>query len=56
MLAPIAAGYLFKWGYSLPLVAIYMAMGSLFAAGILALSRLEPDQPTSIALLSGARS
>jgi hypothetical protein len=31
-------------------------MGSLVAAGILALLRLKPDQPQSIALLSSARS
>jgi len=30
-------GYLFKWGYTLPTVATYMALGSLLAAGILAL-------------------
>jgi hypothetical protein len=28
-------------------VAIYMAMGSLIAAGVLALLRLKPDQPQS---------
>jgi benzoate transport len=56
VLAPITAGFLFKWGYTLPTVALYMAMGSLFAAGILALLRLKPDQPRSITLLSSARS
>jgi MFS transporter, AAHS family, vanillate permease len=55
-LGPITAGYLFKWGYTLPTVALYMAMGSLVAAGILALLRLKPDQPQSITLLSSARS
>jgi len=56
VLGPIAAGYLFKWGYPLPTVAIYMAMGSLIAAGVLALLKLKPDQPASITLLSSARS
>jgi MFS family permease len=56
VLGPIAAGYLFKWGYTLPTVATYMALGSLLAAGILALLRLEPAQPASITLLSKANS
>jgi len=56
VLAPITAGFLFKWGYSLPTVAVYMAMGSLIAAGVLALLKLKPDQPASITLLSSARS
>jgi MFS family permease len=56
VLAPITAGFLFKWGYTLPTVAVYMAMGSLVAAGVLALLRLKPDQPQPITLLSSARS
>jgi benzoate transport len=56
VLGPIAAGYLFKWGYSLPTVSMYMAMGSLIAAGVLCLLKLKPDQPASITLLSSARS
>jgi len=32
LLGPIAAGYLFKWGYPLPTVALYMAMGAVVAA------------------------
>ncbi|HUI60899.1 MAG TPA: MFS transporter [Steroidobacteraceae bacterium] len=55
-LAPIAAGYLFKWGYGLPTVSLYMALGSLFAAGILAMLRLKPDQPTAMTLLRSASS
>jgi benzoate transport len=57
VLAPIVAGYLFKWGYSLPTVSMYMAMGSLVGAGVLALLKLkpEPGSPTksSILLASG---
>jgi benzoate transport len=56
VLAPILAGFLFRWGYSLPSVALYMAMGSLIAAGILSLLKLKPDHPTSITLLSSASS
>ncbi len=56
VLAPIAAGFLFKWGYPLPTVAIYMAMGSLVGAGVLSLLKLKPDQPAAITLLSSARS
>lgn len=56
VLAPITAGFLFKWGYALPTVALCMAMGSLAAAGVLALLKLKPDQPASITLLSSARS
>jgi benzoate transport len=43
VLGPITAGFLFERGYTLPTVALYMAMGSLFAAGVLALLRLKPD-------------
>jgi benzoate transport len=58
VLAPILAGYLFAWGYALPTVALLMAMGSLVAAGVLALLKLRPDsdQPASITLLSNVSS
>lgn len=39
--SPIIAGFLFKAGYPLPSVAGVMAVGSLVAAGILALLRLQ---------------
>lgn len=44
VLAPIAAGFLFAAGYSLQTVALTMALGSLVAAGILLLLRLESGQ------------
>jgi benzoate transport len=44
VLAPIIAGFLFEAGYSLPTVAITMALGSLFAAGVLLLLRLDDDR------------
>jgi benzoate transport len=56
VLAPITAGFLFKWGYTVPTVAVYMAMGSLIAAGVLSLLKLRPDQSASVTLLSSARS
>ncbi len=56
VLGPVTAGYLFKWGYPLHEVALYMALGSLIAAGVLALLRLKPAQSESITLLSSASS
>ena len=47
VLAPIIAGFLFTSGYGLPAVAFLMALGSVFAAAVLLLLRLEPDRPTS---------
>ena len=47
VLAPIAAGFLFAAGYSLQTVALTMALGSLMAAGILLLLRLESGQQTA---------
>jgi benzoate transport len=49
VLAPILAGYLFQWGYALPTVALTMAAGSIFAAIVLLLLRLDSEsapQPT----------
>lgn len=47
VLAPIAAGFLFTAGYTLPTVAFIMALGSLLGAGVLMLLKLEPDQPVA---------
>lgn len=55
VLGPITAGYLFNAGYGLSTVATCMALGSLMAAGILALLPLKPAQQ-SITLLSSANS
>ena len=41
VLAPIIAGFLFTAGYSLPTVALTMAIGSLLAAAVLILLKLE---------------
>jgi benzoate transport len=43
VLAPIIAGFLFQGGFSLPTVAFVMALGSLLAAGVLSLLRLQPE-------------
>jgi benzoate transport len=48
VLAPIIAGFLFTAGYSLPTVAFLMALGSVFAAGVLMLLKLEPDRPVTV--------
>jgi len=45
VLAPILAGFLFTGGFSLVTVAFTMALGSLLAAGVLVLLRLESDRP-----------
>jgi benzoate transport len=44
VLAPIIAGYLFQYGYSLPTVALTMAMGSTLGAGVLLWLKLG-DRP-----------
>jgi benzoate transport len=44
VLAPIIAGFLFTYGYSLPTVAMTMASGSLLAAAVLILLKLG-DRP-----------
>jgi MFS family permease len=49
VLAPIVAGFLFKFGYGLPGVAMTMALGSLLAAGVLAMLKLRPDEPVAAA-------
>jgi MFS family permease len=45
VLAPILAGFLFEWGFELPGVAMTMAFGSFFAAIVLSMLRLKPEQP-----------
>jgi hypothetical protein len=47
VLAPILAGFLFKWGYGLPSVAMTMAFGSLVAAIVLSMVKLRPDRADS---------
>jgi benzoate transport len=47
VLAPIIAGFLFEGGYALPIVALIMSLGSLVAAGVLTLLKLETDQPVA---------
>lgn len=47
VLAPIIAGFLFTAGYGLPAVSVIMALGSLVAAGVLLMLKLEGDRPAS---------
>ena len=44
VLSPVVAGFLFQAGYTLPLVAILMSVGSLVAAGLLMMLKLKPAQ------------
>jgi MFS family permease len=43
-LGPIIAGFLFSSGFSLPMVAVSMASGSVVAAGALLLLRTKPRE------------
>ncbi len=45
VLAPIVAGFLFAAGYSLPTVAMLLALGSLLAAGMLMMLAFDSDRP-----------
>jgi MFS transporter, AAHS family, vanillate permease len=44
VIAPIIAGFLFNAGYLLPIVSLIMSLGSLVAAGVLTLLKLEGDR------------
>jgi MFS family permease len=44
VLAPIIAGYLFQANWGLQAVALTMAVGSLLAAGAVAMLRVEPRE------------
>lgn len=60
VLGPIIAGFLFNGGISLPTVALVMGLGSLLAAGVLLLLKIEPTEasaepaPEKRAQLTGA--
>jgi MFS family permease len=56
VLAPILAGFLFAAGYSLSTVALLLALGSLLAAFMLMLLKLEMDRPTTNDERAAARS
>ncbi|MBN1238974.1 MAG: MFS transporter [Gammaproteobacteria bacterium] len=45
VLGPVLAGFLFDGGVGLPTVALVMGLGSLLAAGVLMLLKLEPKSP-----------
>lgn len=44
VLAPAVAGFLFQAGFGVPAISVLMALGSLFAAGVLTFLRLRPDR------------
>ena len=46
VLAPAVAGFLFQGGLTVPVISVIMALGSLFAAGVLLFLKLSPDQPS----------
>ena len=45
VIAPPIAGFLFGAGYTLPVVSAIMALGSLVAAGVLMMLKLEGERP-----------
>jgi benzoate transport len=45
VIAPMIAGFMFQYKYSLPVVAMTLAAGSLFGALVLSMLKLEPDRP-----------
>jgi benzoate transport len=55
VLAPIIAGFLFQADLKLPTVATIMALGSLLAAGVLSMLKLNPETPNALAADDDAR-
>jgi benzoate transport len=55
VLAPIIAGFLFTYGFSLPSVSLAMAAGSTLAAITLVLLKLESDKPAPETAAQAAR-
>ena len=53
VLGPIIAGFLFDGGVGLPTVALAMGFGSMLAAGVLMLLKLEPTGPEAEAAQEG---
>jgi benzoate transport len=47
VIAPMIAGFMFQYRYSLPVVALTLAAGSFFGAIVLAFLRMEGDQPVA---------
>lgn len=47
VIAPMIAGFMFQYHYSLPVVAMTLAGGSLFGALVLLLLKLEGDRPAA---------
>jgi benzoate transport len=47
VIAPMIAGFMFEYHYSLPVVAMTLSAGSLFGALVLLLLKLEGEQPAA---------
>ena len=47
VIAPIIAGFLFQAEFTLPTVSVFMALGSLFGAGLLLFLKLKPEGPSA---------
>jgi benzoate transport len=47
VIAPMVAGFMFKEGYTLPVVALSLSVGSLLAAVVLSRLKLEADRPAA---------
>jgi benzoate transport len=47
VIAPMIAGFMFEYKYSLPVVAMTLSAGSLFGALVLLLLKLEGEQPAA---------
>jgi MFS family permease len=54
VIAPMIAGFMFTAGYSLPVVALTLATGSLLAAIVLSRLTMEGDRPAPVAVPSRA--
>jgi len=48
VIAPMIAGFMFQYQYSLPVIAMTLAAGSLFGALVLLMLKMEGDQPAAV--------
>ena len=48
VIAPMIAGFMFEYHYSLPVVAMTLAAGSLFGAFVLSMLRMEGERPEAM--------
>lgn len=55
VIAPIIAGFLFDWNFTLPTVSLIMGLGSLLGAGMLLMLKLRPEGPSAEDVGDGSR-